>query len=72
VAALMNGRRGAGADLKSEYVAAARNRITLGMAGELRVRTTGIGVLNPSPSNGPIHVTLRPPSGAGDSDPAQP
>jgi DNA modification methylase len=30
VAALMNGRRAAGADLRPDYVAAARNRLELG------------------------------------------
>lgn len=65
VAALMNGRRAAGADLKPEYVAAARDRLQLGLQGELRIRTTGIEVTNPSPSGGaPIRVTLRPPSQA--------
>jgi adenine-specific DNA-methyltransferase len=72
VAALMNGRRGAGADLKPEYVAAARDRIASGMAGELRVRATGIGTLEPAPSNGPIRVALRPPSASNHPGPDQP
>jgi adenine-specific DNA-methyltransferase len=47
VAAVLNGRRGAGADISSEYVAVARQRIAEAAAGTLRYRPRNRPVYQP-------------------------
>ncbi len=63
IAALMHGRRAAGADIVPEYLAIARERLRLGEAGELRVRPMERPVYDPRQPGKyipPKRVRLRP------------
>jgi adenine-specific DNA-methyltransferase len=51
VAALLHGRRAAGADVKEEYLQIARERCELAARGELRTRPMGAPVYTPSPTS---------------------
>jgi len=51
VAALLHGRRAAGADIKEEYLQIARERCELAARGELRTRPMGTPVYTPSPTS---------------------
>jgi adenine-specific DNA-methyltransferase len=50
-AAILNGRRAAGADISAEYVRIARQRIELAMSGALRRRPLGKPVYQPGPND---------------------
>ena len=61
VAALMHGRKALGAEIIPEYVAIARDRITLAEAGKLRIRPMDRPVYDPTsprPSQPPRVVRL--------------
>ncbi len=51
VAAVLHGRRAAGADIKSEYLEIARKRIELAMQGQLRIRKMGTPIYFPPPGS---------------------
>ncbi|MEW6230035.1 MAG: site-specific DNA-methyltransferase, partial [Bacillota bacterium] len=51
VAAVMHGRRAAGADIKSEYLEIARKRVELALQGQLRTRPMGTPIYVPSPGS---------------------
>ena len=57
VAAVRNGRRGAGADLMEEYLAIGRDRIERAAAGTLPIREIGTPVYEPTPG---MAITRRP------------
>jgi hypothetical protein len=56
VAAVLHGRRAAGADIKAEYLAIARHRIKEAVAGRLKRRPFGKPVYEPSP-NTPLTIS---------------
>ncbi|MFQ6099012.1 MAG: DNA-methyltransferase, partial [Armatimonadota bacterium] len=49
VAAIMHGRKAAGADIREDYIQIARERICLAGAGRLRTRPMGRPVYEPKP-----------------------
>ncbi len=51
VAAVMHGRRAAGADIVPEYINIARQRVELAMQGNLRTRPMGTPVYTPPPNS---------------------
>lgn len=55
-AAVMNGRRGAGADISKDYLKLARERVLLALQGKLIVRPLGKPVYDPSQSK----LSIRP------------
>ncbi len=62
IAALINNRKALGAEIMSEYIKIAENRIHLAEKGKLRVRPMERSVYDPeSPNNiPPKYVTIRP------------
>jgi hypothetical protein len=50
VAAVLHKRRTAGADIKKEYLAVARQRVTAAVAGKLKRRPFGKPVYQPEPN----------------------
>jgi adenine-specific DNA-methyltransferase len=58
VAAVLHGRRAAGADLEPDYITLARERVTLAARGLLRTRPMGRPVYVPSPT----HAVAQPPA----------
>ena len=63
-AAVLHGRRAAGADTSREYLDVARKRLELALLGKLRVRPLGRPVYQPDPRTA---VARRPPNFAGES-----
>lgn len=50
-AAVIHGRRAAGSDTAAEYIAVARDRVRLALAGKLRRRPLGRPVYRPGPND---------------------